>query len=136
MEAKLDGDAVLARLCENVLELSERSRGKRTGRLQEHLEDARPMAPNKRIGPPHRRHAIFSLGLRRRPERLRVFDQPHSESSRSCGGSLIVPTRHPWVHTATAGARRLRVGLRAGCHLAKLARAVLSEHIFQLEGAN
>jgi hypothetical protein len=46
------GQCVLARLVEQVVEFAESLDGKRAGRLQEHLEDARPVAPDKRISTP------------------------------------------------------------------------------------
>src|SRR5262249_39119875 len=52
LKAELDGDLVLARLAEKVVKFAERLDGKRAGRLQEHLEDARPVAPDKRISTP------------------------------------------------------------------------------------
>jgi len=60
LKAELDGDAVLACLVEQVVEFAESLDGKRAGRLQEHLEDARPVAPDKRISTPFF-HAIFPL---------------------------------------------------------------------------
>jgi hypothetical protein len=53
-------DAVLARLIEQVVEVAESLDGKRAGRFQEHLENARPVAPDKRISAPCI-HAIFPL---------------------------------------------------------------------------
>jgi len=52
--------AVLARLIKQVFEFAKSLDGKRAGRLQEHLEDARPVAPDKRISAPCL-HAIFPL---------------------------------------------------------------------------
>ena len=60
LKVELDGDAVLARLVEQVVEFAKSLDGKRAGRLQEHLEDARPVAPDKRISTPCF-HAIFPL---------------------------------------------------------------------------
>ena len=40
LKVELDGDAVLARLVEQVVEFAESLDGKRAGRFQEHLEDA------------------------------------------------------------------------------------------------
>jgi hypothetical protein len=45
----LDGDAVLAGLVEQVFEFAESPDGKWAGRFQEHLENARPVAPDKGI---------------------------------------------------------------------------------------
>src|SRR2546423_7523044 len=45
----LDGDAVLAGLVEQVFEFAESPNGKWAGRFQEHLENARPVAPDKGI---------------------------------------------------------------------------------------
>ena len=58
LKAELDGDAVLARLVEQVVEFAESLDGKRAGRLQEHLEDARPVAPDKAD-----QHAMLSCDL-------------------------------------------------------------------------
>ena len=52
MKTDLDGDAVLARLCKQVIEFAERSDGKWAGRFKEYLERARPVAPHERIGAP------------------------------------------------------------------------------------
>jgi hypothetical protein len=47
-----DGDAVLAGVGEQVVELAERADGERAGGFEEDLEDARPVAPVERIGVP------------------------------------------------------------------------------------
>ena len=60
LKVELDGDAVLARLVEQLVEFAESLDGKRAGRFQEHLENARPVAPDKRISAPCI-HAIFPL---------------------------------------------------------------------------
>src|SRR5277367_6864712 len=59
LKAEFDGDAVLARLTEKVVKFAERLDRKRAGRFQEHLEDARPVAPDKRISAPCILHTIF-----------------------------------------------------------------------------
>ena len=46
---------------EQVVEFAESLDGKRAGRFQEHLEDARPVAPDKRISAPHILHTISSF---------------------------------------------------------------------------
>jgi len=60
LKVELDGDAVLARLVEQVVEFAESLDGKWAGRFQKHLEDARPVAPDQRISAPCF-HAIFPL---------------------------------------------------------------------------
>jgi hypothetical protein len=61
---------VLARLIEQVVEYAESLDGKRAGRFQEHLGNARPMAPDKRISTPCF-HAMFPLAGSVRGERAR-----------------------------------------------------------------
>ena len=43
---------ILGEVVEQVFEFAESPDGKRAGRFQEHLEDARPVAPDKRISAP------------------------------------------------------------------------------------
>jgi hypothetical protein len=52
LKAELDGDAVFARLVEQVVKLAERLDGKRAGRFQKHLEDAGSVTPDERISVP------------------------------------------------------------------------------------
>jgi hypothetical protein len=59
LKAELYHDAVLARLGEQVVEFAERLDGKWACRFEEYLEDAGPMALDKRIGTPCTAHAIF-----------------------------------------------------------------------------
>src|SRR6516165_8602729 len=59
LKAELDSDAVLAGLAEQVVKFAECLDGKWAGRFQEHLEDARPVAPDERISAPHILHTIF-----------------------------------------------------------------------------
>jgi hypothetical protein len=54
------GQCVLARLIKQVVEFAKNLDGKRAGRFQKHLENARPVAPDKRISAPCF-HAIFPL---------------------------------------------------------------------------
>src|SRR5215472_15458283 len=49
LKPELDSDPVLAGLAEQVVKFAESLDGKWAGRFQEHLEDARPVAPNERI---------------------------------------------------------------------------------------
>ena len=46
-KAELNGDVVLARLLQQVVEFAERLHGKRAGRFQEHFEDVRPLAQTR-----------------------------------------------------------------------------------------
>ena len=72
LKADLDGDAVFARLGEQVIELVERPHGERTCRLQEYLEHARPVAPDQRIGVPCGLvHIMFPVCLIRYVRRTR-----------------------------------------------------------------
>ncbi len=48
----LIGDTVFPRLRQQVVEFAESPDGKRAGRFQEHLEHARPVAPDQRISTP------------------------------------------------------------------------------------
>src|SRR5215831_20138803 len=59
LKAELDGDLVLARLAEKVVKFAERLDGKWASWFQEHLEDARPVAPDERISAPCILHTIF-----------------------------------------------------------------------------
>jgi hypothetical protein len=60
LKAELNGDTVFTRLLQQVVEFAERLHGKRAGRFQEHFEDVRPVAPDKRISAPCIFHTIFS----------------------------------------------------------------------------
>src|SRR5215472_15582764 len=59
LKPELDCDAVLAGLAEQVVKFAECLDGKWAGRFQEHLEDARPVAPDERISAPYILHTIF-----------------------------------------------------------------------------
>ena len=61
LKAELYCNAVLARLGEKIVQFAERLDGKWACRFEEHLEDARPVAPDKWIGTPCTAHLIFPL---------------------------------------------------------------------------
>src|SRR5262249_15996767 len=71
LEPELDRDPVGPRLGEQRVELAERSHGKRAGRLEKDLENARTMSPLERIGAPGRlRHLISPV---RQPDDQRPY---------------------------------------------------------------
>jgi hypothetical protein len=59
LKPELDGDLVLARLAEKVVKFAECPDGKWAGRFQEHLEGARPVAPDERVSAPCILHTVF-----------------------------------------------------------------------------
>src|SRR4051812_14139142 len=72
LKTQLDGNAVLARLGEKVVEFAERLDGKWACRFEEHLEDARPATPYEWVSSPCTAHTIFpSLPFGRRGDSRR-----------------------------------------------------------------
>jgi hypothetical protein len=60
LKPELDRDSVGPCLGEQRVELAERSHGKRAGRLEKDLENARTMPPHERIGAPGRLSHLIS----------------------------------------------------------------------------
>ena len=108
MKAEFYRDAVLARLGEKVVQFAERLDGKWACRFEEHLEDARPVAPDKRIGTPCTAHTISpplpvrppgEAGTLPGPDRFlaELGERLMSDGLPLAGGALTLAVPHPIV---------------------------------------